>query len=310
MPRSLKIILAVVGIFALLVVGAALAGHYIVSRQDNQFLRQKIEARTLAATGFQLQVLGPMELPYSLIPSVVFRDIRLNNPEYEGGRNLLEAEELRIQFALIPLLKGEVVVYESSMYFVNVNLEVDEDGNENWITGGQSGAKAGLPAQIAVHTVDSHQLNISYTNLETGVQFEGSIDDINIRAPLFDDQIQVTEIVERVVEVRIEELAGLIAMPPPRLNRPLQAQRPRVHRIAAAPRWIDRVGSHAPQRIEKARERRHHARRVTVGVNDEGVGISLEQIVDRGQMIGALQDPSVLHVLALQVLQELLVEGV
>ena len=192
MPRSLKIILAVVGIFALLVVGAALAGHYIVSRQDNQFLRQKIEARTLAATGFQLQVLGPMELPYSLIPSVVFRDVRLNNPEYEGERNLLEAEELRIQFALIPLLKGEVVVYESSMYFVNINLEVDEEGNENWITGGQSGAKAGLPAQIAVHTVDSHQLNISYTNLETGMQFQGSIDDINIRAPLFDDQIQVT----------------------------------------------------------------------------------------------------------------------
>ena len=42
-----------------------------------------------------------------------------------------------------------------------------------------------------MHTVDSHQLNISYTNLETGVQFRGSIDDINIRAPLFDDQIQV-----------------------------------------------------------------------------------------------------------------------
>ena len=141
MPRLLKITLSLVGIIILLVVGAALTAHVIVSRQDHQFLRQQIEARTLAATGFQLQVLGPLELPYSLIPSVIFHDIRLINPEYEGEHNLLEAEEMRIQFALIPLLKGEVVVYESSLSFVNINLEVDEEGNENWITGGQVRSK-------------------------------------------------------------------------------------------------------------------------------------------------------------------------
>ena len=191
MPRYLKITLAIVGIFILIVGGAALTTHYMVSRQDNQFLRQQIEARTLAATGFQLQVRGPLELPYSLMPTVVLRDIVLNNPGYPRGTNLLEADELRIRFAVIPLLRGEVLIYESSLSGVNINLEVSEGGDENWMAAVQPGATVGLPAQLAVHTVDSRQLTISYTNFETGAEFRGHIDDIKLRAPRFNDQIQV-----------------------------------------------------------------------------------------------------------------------
>ncbi len=191
MPRYVKITLALFGVFVLIVGGAALAAHYLVSRQDNQFLRQRIEARTLAATGFRLQVRGPLELPYSLMPTVVLRDIVLNNPGYPSETNLLEADELRVRFAVIPLLRGEVLIYESSLSSVRVSLEVSENGDENWITVDQSGAIAGLPAQLAVHTVDTHQLTVSYTNLETGAEFRGNITDINLRAPLFNDQIQV-----------------------------------------------------------------------------------------------------------------------
>jgi len=191
MPRLLKIALSLVGAIVLIIVGAAMAAHLLVSRHDNQFLRNRIEARTFAATGFRLQVRGPLELPYSLMPTVVFRDVVLDNPEYEGEVSVLEAEELRIQFAVLPLLRGEVLVYESSLSTVKLNLEVDEDGDENWISGGQTGSATGLGAQLAVHTVDLHQLDISYRNRETGTEFEVGLKDVNLRAPLFDDQIQI-----------------------------------------------------------------------------------------------------------------------
>ena len=191
MPRSLKISLVLVSGLIVVLGILILAAHTIVSRQDHQFLRQEIEARTFAATGFKLQVRGPLDLPYSLTPTVVFRDIVLDNPEYGGESNLLEADELRIRFAALPLLRGEVLVYESSLIAVKLNLEADEDGEENWITGGQTGSATGLGAQLAVHTVDLHQLDISYRNKETGTEFQVGLKDINLRAPRFDDQIQV-----------------------------------------------------------------------------------------------------------------------
>ena len=73
-----------------------------------------------------------------------------------------------------------------------------------------------------------------------------------------------------------------------RADRPLQGQRPHVHHVAAAARRIDRIGGHASQRVEEARKRRHHARRVAMGMNDEGVGIGLEHVVDRRQVSWAL----------------------
>jgi len=137
MPRYVKITLVLVGVSVLIIACAALTTHYLVSRHDNQFLRQKIEERTLAATGFQLQVRGPLQLPYSLMPTVVLRDIVLDNPGYPGETNLLKADELRIRFAVIPLLRGEVLIYESSLSGVHLKLEVSEDGDENWITSDQ-----------------------------------------------------------------------------------------------------------------------------------------------------------------------------
>lgn len=191
MHRFVKITLALVGVVVLIVAGTALGAHYLVSKQDSQFLRQKIEERTHAATGFKLQVRGPLELPYSLMPTVVLRDIVVDNPDYPGETNLLEAGELRIRFAVIPLLRGEVLIYESSLSDVHIRLEVSEDGDENWITADQSGTEVGLPAQLAVHTIDSHQMTVSYANLETGTEFTSNIDDINLRAPRFNDQIQI-----------------------------------------------------------------------------------------------------------------------
>ena len=168
-----------------------LSAHYLVSRHDNQYIRQQIENRTLSATGFELKVSGPLELPYSLVPTVVLRDISLNNPDFPGQGDLLHASELRIEFAVLPLLRDEVVIYESSLSGVELSLQVDDEGDENWIARDSAGASSTLPSQIAINTVDSRDVTIRYDNRFTGASGSLYLREVSLRAPRFDDQIRV-----------------------------------------------------------------------------------------------------------------------
>ena len=97
MSRALKISLIVACALIVILGLLVLAAHHALTRQDYQLLRQKLEARTLDATGFALRIRGDLEVPYSLIPTVVARDIVLSNPDYEGENLLLEANEFRIR---------------------------------------------------------------------------------------------------------------------------------------------------------------------------------------------------------------------
>ena len=188
--RRTKITLIAAGALIAILAAVALASHILISRQDHELIKRQLASRVQASTGFELQINGPLELPYSLLPTVVLEDIVLNNPGFDGEKNLLEAEELRIRFAALPLIRGEILVYESSMSSVDLNLEVSKDGRSNWISGETEGT-TGLPAQIAVHEVDLDNIRLSYRNLQTGVAFDARIDELNVQAPVFNDQIQM-----------------------------------------------------------------------------------------------------------------------
>ena len=188
--RRVKItLIVVVGLVATLA-AVVLAMHALISRQDHELIKRHLASRVQALMGFELQINGPLELPFSLLPTVVLEDIVLNNPSFDGEKNLLEAEELRIKFAVLPMIKGEIIVHESSISSVNLNLEVNEDGRSNWISG-ETGGTIGLPAQFAVHEIDSDNVKLSYRNLQTGAAFGGRIEQLNLRAPKFSDQIQL-----------------------------------------------------------------------------------------------------------------------
>lgn len=189
--NSLIVVVALVATLA----AVALAAHVLVSRQDHEFIKRQLASRVLEVTGFELEINGPLELPYSLLPTVVFRDIVLNNPEFDGEEDLLQAEELRIKFAVLPLLRGEIRIYESSMSSMDLNLEVSEEGQSNWISG-DIGGGVGLAAQFAIHEIKSDDIDLSYRNLQTGVEFNGRIDELHMRAPIFNGSIQLALLTE------------------------------------------------------------------------------------------------------------------
>ena len=184
--------IALIVIFALLATLAAvvLAAHVLISHQDHELIKRELASRVKASTGFELQINGPLELPYSLLPTVVLEDIVLNNPGFDGEKNLFEAKELRITFAALPLLNGEILVYESSMSSVELNLEVSSDGRSNWISS-KPGDTNTVLGKIAVHELNFENIRLSYRNLQTGVTFDVPIEELNLRAPIFNDQIQM-----------------------------------------------------------------------------------------------------------------------
>ncbi len=46
-----------------------LAAHVLISRQDHELIKRQLASRVQAVTGFELQINGPLELPYSLLPT-------------------------------------------------------------------------------------------------------------------------------------------------------------------------------------------------------------------------------------------------
>ena len=94
LSRRTKISLAAIVALVAALAAVAVAVHVLVSRQDHELIKRQLASRVQAATGFELRIDGPLELPYSLLPTIVLEDIVLNNPDFDGEKNLLEAKEL------------------------------------------------------------------------------------------------------------------------------------------------------------------------------------------------------------------------
>lgn len=234
----LVIVAALVVVFAAVVLGV----NFLVSRQDHELIRQQIIAHFETSTGLKLQIGGPLELPYSLLPTVVFHDVVLSNPAVETGRKLLVAKVLRVTIEVLPLLRDEVLIHNSSLSSVELNLEVDEDGNANWIS---EAAGTTAPAQIAIQSIDVSNISLSYRNLLSGLTISDHVNELRLDRPVRHGPVAmklsaehngvnmtITGHVDRFeageptgLRLRLEadgnnlrELAGLIGIPVPETN--------------------------------------------------------------------------------------------
>lgn len=180
----------IAGIVLVLALAAVVLGaNFLVSRQDHELIRQQIAARLETSTGLELEIEGPLELPYSLLPTVVFHHVVLSNPAVETERSLLIAKDLRVTIEILPLLRGEVLVHKVSLSSVELNLEVDEDGNANWTS---EAAGATLPTQIEIHSIEVNNISLSYRNLQSGFIFGSYVDRLTVAARRSHDPVEVT----------------------------------------------------------------------------------------------------------------------
>ncbi|ABS64377.1 AsmA family protein [Parvibaculum lavamentivorans DS-1] len=169
-------------VLALLVAG----GLYALTFVDLGRFKPQIEAAAQDATGRTLKIEGPLNIGFSLVPTVVTEKISFQNADWGTRPQMVTAEKLRLQLALLPLLTGNVDVREVTLEGADVYLETDRRGRGNWEFG-EAGAQpaadesAGGGMSLAgVPQIEIRNLAIAYRDGQTGKVSDGSFEEVSL----------------------------------------------------------------------------------------------------------------------------------
>lgn len=129
MKGILKILLGLIGGLLLLLVVAALALPLIYDKDD---LKQAIAGQVHRQTGRDLEIGGALD--FSVFPWLAINvgGLTLSNAEGFGDQPFARIGKLRAGVALMPLFKKQLVVDEITIDGLQLALEVDSRGNNNW----------------------------------------------------------------------------------------------------------------------------------------------------------------------------------
>jgi len=144
--RTVWKILAGAGILLLvLVVGIVV----VVSTVDVNALIGPIQTRVKAATGRDLAVNGGARIALSLHPKVVLADVTLSNAPWGTAPQMVTAQRLELELALLPLLSRRLELIEFGLVGPVIALESNAKGEKNWEAALAPGTSAPAPTTPA-----------------------------------------------------------------------------------------------------------------------------------------------------------------
>lgn len=123
-----KLAFSVVAILILLIGGLLV----LPSFWDWNGEKGRIAAEVRKLTGRDLKIVGDVNLQLLPAPAFAAREVSLANIDGAGNTEMIRIEELRIEVALFPLLRQQVVVETVTLVKPEVVLEVLPDGRRNW----------------------------------------------------------------------------------------------------------------------------------------------------------------------------------
>lgn len=173
-------------IFAVLLAGALYALTFV----DLGRFKPQIEAAAQDATGRSLKIEGPLHIGFSLIPTVVAEKIRFDNADWGTRPQMVTAEKLELQVALLPLLTGGIDVHRVTLEGADIYLETDKRGRGNWEFGdaaapapeeetGGGGQDNGM-SLARVPQFDITNLKFAYRDGQTGQVSEAEFEELSL----------------------------------------------------------------------------------------------------------------------------------
>lgn len=177
----MKKLLRFVVVVALLLAGALYALTFV----DLGRFAPQIEAAAKDATGRTLKIDGGLHVGFSLFPTLVAERISFGNAEWGTRPQMVTAEKLGLQLALMPLLTGSVDLREVKLSGADIFLETDRQGRGNWEFGdaapaapaereGSGMSLAGIPA------VELADIKIAYRDGATAQVTEAVLDEVTV----------------------------------------------------------------------------------------------------------------------------------
>lgn len=127
--KKLKIaIKIVIGVFLVLCVSLVI---FIKSFNINEY-KNYIQQTVSSALGREFAIHKDIQLGISLSPTIILKEVSLSNPDWAKNRNMVELEEAKVQLSLLNLLYGKIYVSEINVKGLNVWLEENAKGQNNW----------------------------------------------------------------------------------------------------------------------------------------------------------------------------------
>lgn len=124
-----KLFVGILILSLILVAGLAL----FVSLVDPNEYRGAIADVVEELTGRNLEITGDLHIKLLPAPSVEAHGVTFSNASWASEPDMVRAKSARAELALLPLLKGRLVVHRAVAVEPEVFLEVDADGRSNWI---------------------------------------------------------------------------------------------------------------------------------------------------------------------------------
>lgn len=139
-----KAFVAVVALLVLLIGAAFVVPGFI----DGNAYKSRIISLAESATGRSLAISGDVSLRLLPSPALSVEGVRLANVADAATAEMLSLESIQVQVALLPLLRGKVVVRSVRLVEPVIELEILADGTANWEFSSDDDA-AGRPAAAA-----------------------------------------------------------------------------------------------------------------------------------------------------------------
>ena len=127
---------------------------------DPSVFRNQLEARASKAFGREFTIAGSIQLERSLRPRIIVEDISIANPQWASEEYFATAEKLAVQVALIPLLSGDMQVLDIVFSGVNLFIEENPDGGNNYTFGdGDKSETPGVLPSVEQLTIRDSAIN-------------------------------------------------------------------------------------------------------------------------------------------------------
>lgn len=115
-----------------LLIAAGVGGYLFIKNFDLNKYKDYASRLVEEQTGRKFAVNGNASLGLSLVPTLIVEDVEFANAPWAANPQMVTVEKLELKFAIMPLLKKQVVLDKILLINPKIYLEVNSDGMANW----------------------------------------------------------------------------------------------------------------------------------------------------------------------------------
>ncbi|MGD8643522.1 MAG: AsmA family protein, partial [Chromatiales bacterium] len=130
---------------------------------DDTLLPPRLERVATLALDRQVHIEGEVVLEPGLEPRIAVSGLRIDNADWGRAPHLVTLGRVDVAIRLVPLFSGVVEILSIELDDLDVQLERNADGEDNWTLGRQGVPQGPKPTLPLIHLLDFENLSVTYS---------------------------------------------------------------------------------------------------------------------------------------------------